>query len=275
MHGWPEVTPAEAEGFRPPASCLHDRCYTDWSQFPHTALVEGLELSPLRSTSGRSSSSYTSIDIEMRFPGGASEPPASAVAELNSCCLVENQARDHYTHRTRAASPGLEPEPADSESTVLPVTPRANAYVREGFEPPMPEGNYFADSRDSPSVASHAWHRELPEQDSNLQSRINNPSVYRLTDRGRNLRAPDFVTLPGLERLTDNGYSGLLRCPVALESHRRVLLSVSAVVDFCCAGRIRTCGFRVMSPADYRTVLPRNVLQLVPLERFELLPTCL
>jgi hypothetical protein len=32
--------------------------------------------------------------------------------------------------------------------------------------------------------ASHAWHHELPDQDSNLQSRINNPLVYRLTDRG-------------------------------------------------------------------------------------------
>jgi hypothetical protein len=31
--------------------------------------------------------------------------------------------------------------------------------------------------------ASHAWHHGLREQDSNLQSRINNPLVYRLTDR--------------------------------------------------------------------------------------------
>ena len=35
--------------------------------------------------------------------------------------------------------------------------------------------------------ASHAWHHRLPEQDSNLQSRINNPPVYRLTDRGMKL----------------------------------------------------------------------------------------
>ena len=45
---------------------------------------------------------------------------------------------------------GLEPKPADSESVVLPLTPRVM----------------------------------LPEQESNLQSRINNPLVYRLTDRG-------------------------------------------------------------------------------------------
>ena len=37
--------------------------------------------------------------------------------------------------------------------------------------------------------ASHARHHRLPEQDSNLQSRINNPLVYRLTDRG-NVEAP-------------------------------------------------------------------------------------
>ena len=31
---------------------------------------------------------------------------------------------------------------------------------------------------------------KLPEQDSNLQSRINNPPVYHLTDRGMSRRAP-------------------------------------------------------------------------------------
>jgi hypothetical protein len=65
-----------------------------------------------------------------------------------------------YKAKCFAVDPSeFEPKPADSESTMLPITPRAikRELVRaEGFEPPMPEGNCFTDSRDNPIVASHA-----------------------------------------------------------------------------------------------------------------------
>ena len=54
----------------------------------------------------------------------------------------------------------------------------------EGFEPPLPEDNCFTGSRDEPYSPHTHGITGLPEQDSNLQSRINNPQVYRLTDRG-------------------------------------------------------------------------------------------
>lgn len=95
------------------------------------------------------------------IPGGSRTPniwnlnPAPLPIGLQglACAPRRESVEVQGFQETRCADPsGLEPELTDSESAVLPTTPRV---IR------------------------------LPEQDSNLQSRINNPPVYRLTDRGR------------------------------------------------------------------------------------------
>ncbi len=55
----------------------------------------------------------------------------------------------------------------------------------EGFEPTVPlraTALQAAATNPYSPRTQHLW--QLPEQDSNLQSRINSPLVYRLTDRG-------------------------------------------------------------------------------------------
>src|SRR5262245_60093220 len=91
-----------------------------------------------------------------------------------------------------ADPPGFEPKPTDSESAVLPLTPRVKrvGVVRAcgGTRTPCARRQLLYRQPRLALFASHAWHHELPEQDSNPQSRINNPLVYRLTDRGIEMR---------------------------------------------------------------------------------------
>jgi hypothetical protein len=113
-----------------------------------------------------------------------------------------------------ADPPGLEPIPTDSESAVLPLTPRVKGVFGAcgGIRTPCARRQLHYRQSRLTLFASHARHHKLPEQDSNLQSRINNPLVYRLTDRGieggrergifRVLCAGELVARAGIEPAT-------------------------------------------------------------------------
>jgi hypothetical protein len=81
----------------------------------------------------------------------------------------------------------------------------------EGFEPPVPQGRLLYRQLRLTIFASHAWHHRLPEQDSNLQSRINNPLVYRLTDRGLRRRERAGVQTPPLAMPLEPARSRLIK----------------------------------------------------------------
>ena len=76
------------------------------------------------------------------------------------------------------------PEP---KSGGLPFTPRGNGLVGTcgGIRTPCARRQLLYRQPRLTVFASHARNHRLPEQDSNLQSQINNPLVYRLTDRGK------------------------------------------------------------------------------------------
>jgi hypothetical protein len=103
-----------------------------------------------------------------------------------------------------ADPPGLEPRLTDSESAVLPTTPRVNGRLWlgtcGGIRTPCARRQLLYRQSRLTVFASHARHHRLPEQDSNLQSRINNPLVYRLTDRGIELRHERGASRPLLWR---------------------------------------------------------------------------
>lgn len=86
-------------------------------------------------------------------------------------------------------------------------------HVCQAMVPLIPTNHIRLTRRASP---------RLTGQESNLQSRINSPPVYRLTDRGSNSlqhrHIPELVVLLRLERLADQGHPGFLRRPVALEA---------------------------------------------------------
>jgi hypothetical protein len=82
-----------------------------------------------------------------------------------------------------AASSGLEPEPPGTKDR------RATNYTTGhgcgwfgtcgGIRTPCARRRLHYTQLRLTLFASHAWHHMLPEQDSNLQSRINSPLVYR------------------------------------------------------------------------------------------------
>ena len=85
-----------------------------------------------------------------------------------------------------------------------------------GIRTPCAQGHLLYGQPRQALFASHAWHHRLPEQDSNLQSRINNPLVYRLTDRG--IEAPEHVAMPGLEGFANHAHTSFGRSPITLEA---------------------------------------------------------
>jgi hypothetical protein len=97
-----------------------------------------------------------------------------------------------------ADPPGLEPRLTDSESAVLPVTPRVIGRrwfgTCGGIRTPCARGRSIYGR---PRLTGRATSQTtLPEQDSNLQSRINGPLVYRLTDRGLRYLCASGLRLP-------------------------------------------------------------------------------
>ena len=125
------------------------------------------------------------------------EPTAKRGSSAPSCITVLPRLPNRHSLSGKGLNLRPPPYQSGASTAELPDT-----GTRAGFEPPRPRTTALQ-AASTNRIRLTRLALELPEQDSNLQSRINNPLVYRLTDRGtrhRHRRA-DIPAVPARLRV--------------------------------------------------------------------------
>jgi hypothetical protein len=138
------------------------------------------------------------------YPNGTSSIWALRfVGESNSCCLAENQVCCPYINEPSAASSGLEPElPGTKIRWASDYPTRHRWCVRRDSNPRAQRQLVYSQPRLA-LFASHAWHLTpmLPEQDSNLQSRIEAPAPRAVVKLRRGPAHTGISRVPSARRV--------------------------------------------------------------------------